>query len=873
MGAYYENAKSKIQCWFNKAADWQKDLFVSIWNGATDESELTKRAVKFIERDSFNVMCKSRPVTDFPTMFDFSEDRNIPVLLTNISDVEGVGAIAATSPLSFDPGLTIVYGENGCGKSSYVRLLKAIENPACSNNVISNVFSGECEQPKAKIAFMNDGAETIVEWTKSSNSKYPIQIYDTEIAKGFVEKENEVVYEPKVLTIITTMVNVYTQISDNYHNRSSIVGQQLADVPYELIGHSLIVRFLSASKAKEIELIKSEYGWNGEFEKELCVIEDTLKESDPQRALSALNARKEIAHKHKSEITRLYSLVSDSSCNEHLEKRRNQIQKKASADEWIKESKKKSLVRGFGESEWKTLWSDAIAFSKVFYGDHNEIPKSEDDLCVLCQQHMSTDVIKRLEFFKRFMQSTAIVDSEKAYNIFTESVRKLQENIDNKIHLDEIELELRSCSLDEDIIQQIIKLYSEILSRCRWLLGYTDTDVAECPRISNIEKFSKLIDECCKTTEAQIESLKKVIVDRDTLESKRLELIARRWMNGKFDAKHQVVKLDSIIKACRTNALTTLKKDLSDLLITSAYIDKFQSELSVLDTENQIKVELVSKGARRGRAYHQVSLKDLRAGEKRKTGEILSEGEFRVVSLAAFLADLSSWNKSMPFVFDDPITSLDQKYEGRVAKRLVSLSAERQVIVFTHRLAFAQLLNAEFNEYSKGGLDVKGTKRLTMKNIELRKSPLGQPCEPNFVKNINLHSAMCEFLKNDISKIKKAQQNGEHDVADLMLKALCSSFRSVIEQGIGHDLLCGIISRFGRNVSTLKVPMLMAITKDDVELFHKMMSKYSCYEHSQSLETPIFLPDITSIEADVIVMRDWASEYKKRCKKAQEIYS
>ena len=871
-GAYYENAKSKIQCWFNKAADWQKDLFVSIWNGATDESELTKRTVKFIERDSFNVMCKSRPVTDFPTMFEFSEERNIPVLLTNISEVKGVGAIAATSPLSFDFGLTIVYGENGCGKSSYVRLLKAIENPACSNNVISNVFSGECEQPKAKIAFMNDGAETIVEWTKSSNSKYPIQIYDTEIAKGFVEKENEVVYEPKVLTIITTMVNVYTQISDFYSNKKGVIEQQLANVPYELVGHSLISRFLSASKEKEVELIKSEYSWNDECEKELCVIEDTLKESDPKRALGALNARKEIIYKHKSEITRLYSLVSDSSCKEHLEKRRNQIQKKASSDEWIKESKKKSLVRGFGESEWKTLWSDAIAFSKVFYGDNNEIPKSEDDLCVLCQQHMSVDVINRLEFFKRFMQSTAIVDSENAFNVFTESVRKLQENIDNKIHIDEIELELRSCSLDEDIIQQIIKLYSDILSRCRWLLGYSDTDVTECPRISNIENFNKLIDECCKTTEAQIESLKKVIVDRDTLESKRLELIARRWMNGKFDVKHQIIKLDGIIKACRTNALTTLKKDLSDLLITSAYIEKFQSELSVLDTENQIKVELVSKGARRGRAYHQVSLKDLRAGEKRKAGEILSEGEFRVVSLAAFLADLSSWNKSMPFVFDDPITSLDQKYEGRVAKRLVSLSAERQVIVFTHRLAFAQLLNAEFDDYNKNAIDME-EKVLTIKNIELRKKPLGQPSNPNYVKNLNVKSATNLFLTNYIPKIRKAQSNGEYDTADRMIKALCSDFRSVVEQSIGQELLCGILSRFDRNVASLKIPMLIGMTKEDILSIHRMMSKYSCFEHSQSLETPVSLPDISSIEEDVRLMQEWVGEYRKRCDKAKKMYS
>ena len=39
-------------------------------------------------------------------------------------------------------------------------------------------------------------------------------------------------------------------------------------------------------------------------------------------------------------------------------------------------------------------------------------------------------------------------------------------------------------------------------------------------------------------------------------------------------------------------------------------------------------------------------------------------------------------------VFDDPVTSLDHKIVDEVARRLVSLSKERQVIVFTHSILF-----------------------------------------------------------------------------------------------------------------------------------------------------------------------------------------
>ena len=62
------------------------------------------------------------------------------------------------------------------------------------------------------------------------------------------------------------------------------------------------------------------------------------------------------------------------------------------------------------------------------------------------------------------------------------------------------------------------------------------------------------------------------------------------------------------------------------------------------------------------------------------------------------MADLNSISKTQAFIFDDPVTSFDHNYEENVAKQLVKLSLKRQVIVFTHRLAFAELLNQSMSE-------------------------------------------------------------------------------------------------------------------------------------------------------------------------------
>src|SRR5882672_2522851 len=69
-------------------------------------------------------------------------------------------------------------------------------------------------------------------------------------------------------------------------------------------------------------------------------------------------------------------------------------------------------------------------------------------------------------------------------------------------------------------------------------------------------------------------------------------------------------------------------------------------------------------------------------------GEIFSEGEHRCVALAAFLAELVTSKQYLGIVFDDPMSSLDHIHRKAVAARLVEEAEHRQVIIFTHDLAF-----------------------------------------------------------------------------------------------------------------------------------------------------------------------------------------
>ena len=62
----------------------------------------------------------------------------------------------------------------------------------------------------------------------------------------------------------------------------------------------------------------------------------------------------------------------------------------------------------------------------------------------------------------------------------------------------------------------------------------------------------------------------------------------------------------------------------------------------------------------------------------------------------------------------------------------------------------------------------------------------------------------------------------------------------------------------------LQLRYLHIINDDDIKIFERMMTKYSFFEHSQSSEKPVSLPEINDIAADIDEMLNWLNEYNKR---------
>lgn len=185
-------------------------------------------------------------------------------------------------------------------------------------------------------------------------------------------------------------------------------------------------------------------------------------------------------------------------------------------------------------------------------------------------------------------------------------------------------------------------------------------------------------------------------IDRDALEKDKLSLEARKWISEQAESiKNEIIRLRNIetynkwIASTNSKPISTKANQLAEIIITEAYVDRFNTELKLLGA-NKIKVELVKSKAIKGTVLHKLQLKD--ANTSVSVESILSEGERRIISLAAFLADVTHNPIISPFIFDDPICSLDQMWEEKNIQRLIQLSKERQVIIFTHRLSLLGMI-------------------------------------------------------------------------------------------------------------------------------------------------------------------------------------
>lgn len=172
------NVLQEILDWSYERPVWQRDalrrLILSSHLSDTDILDLTNICKG---SKGLSELREGKPLTssDLPQ----STSNSAPVSLVSIFHHYGVNALAENQTLKFSPKLTVVYGDNGAGKTGYIRILKEACRARGKEPILGNVSSGQTPlSPSVSIKYLL-GAENEVRNGRAivRTNRYPELVY------------------------------------------------------------------------------------------------------------------------------------------------------------------------------------------------------------------------------------------------------------------------------------------------------------------------------------------------------------------------------------------------------------------------------------------------------------------------------------------------------------------------------------------------------------------------------------------------------------------------------------------------------------------------------------------------------------------------
>ncbi len=780
--------------------------------------------------------------------------------LGSIGAIEGINALAPKSPLDFGKhNLAVIYGLNGSGKSGYVRILKHACGARQPGELHPNVFDHQLTEQKSLITYDKDGESISYDWVVADGpiaDLCGVDIFDTQCGRIYASGENEVSYEPPVLSFLSDLIAV----SEDVGNRLDIRIAKLPSTKPKLPGNFSTTdsgRWFNSITAKTPdETITQHCEWTDGNETELGDLQKRLAEKSPKDQARTLRTQKKHLDSLIDTLEASNKALSDENCNIFFGLKKALDTTKAAATAAAEQVFQNAPLEGIGTDVWKQLWEKARQFSEQEAYKEIQFPNvGEDARCVLCQQPLGDEAKECLHSFEDFVRGALEAEAKEAETALQKAIGDLPaEQTDEKLRE-----KLSAGGWNEDeITDSLIVIFEAFKARQSELLeAYSIDELSELPesvqwleaaraKSAGYEKSALQYDEDAKGD------------NREQLEARSLELQANKWLNQQQKSiqaeKKRLIQLDFLEEAKRltnTKALSRKKGELAELLITEAFVQRFNDELKRLRAGN-INVELAKTKTTKGRVLHKLRLCGTRGCGLE---DVLSEGEFRIIAIAAFLADVAGKAGVTPFVFDDPISSLDQDYEEAVVQRLVDLANDRQVIVFTHRLSLLSLIQ----DYGK-----KADNEPHLICVRQESWGVGEPGDtplsvkkPEKALNYLLDHRLT-FASNVLKKMGKENY-------EWIAKAMCSEFRILLERLIESDLMADVVQRYRRAVKTVgKLHRLSLITDNDCKLFDEMMTKYSKFEHSQPVEAPVQMPQPEEFKRDFETIKQWRAEFVKR---------
>ena len=334
-----------------------------------------------------------------------------PVSLASVAEPAHVNALSSAVPLTFlEDGITIVYGDNGSGKSGYARLLKRIARSRHSETVLTDVFRDTPGlEPTAKLGVRIGKEVHEVSWPESKRPELQRMLfYDNACGNSYIVNEADFPYRPYALFVMDGLIDGCVRMGRLIDSKLYENARRARQIPRatEGAGETEAARFLAmlnaSSSIENLDALLAKLEDPGMSIGAVEAEASALRSSDMRQTRRELERTVERLGELSNHIELVESVLGWEANNE-LDRTREELRKMAQAAEQHAESLSAEALPGVGAEAWKVLWDAAKRFSEDHaYVDQPFPVSGSDNRCVLCLQRLGesgSGVLTRLDQF------------------------------------------------------------------------------------------------------------------------------------------------------------------------------------------------------------------------------------------------------------------------------------------------------------------------------------------------------------------------------------------------------------------------------------------------------------------------------------------
>lgn len=818
--------------WLKKQDYWIKKLYWDLRNHGN------------ISDDDVNQIISSYISNTFDEVpYEWEEEQPQSIVLKKLYGVKGVNRLLADQEIAFGDNLTVIYGENGTGKTGYSRIIQQIGKYIGEVVPIKpNVFANDI-QPQAKIDYVTGNNSFTLEWSQHSDVKLNVKLFNSDCVHFSLNSDRKIDFTPHIFYIIEQLSIATQKLNAKVQEKiQSLSTSILSPIISATEVYQKIDNIIKTRKPEEViafDILIKKYSID-ELEKKR---ENLLKKLDKLSITVLDNEIKQLNLLDKS-IEQIIDIIDRSEFYSKKQYKTYRLNLKT-----IKELRTQSNIESILsklqiQDSIKQPFIEFILAADKFY--KVSVPKGEAfsklERCLFCGQSIdSQDVITHeiLDLYNDLIQASKF-----------DSIQKLEiENLkilENHKTVMERLTTLRQTQVvkDNNFISEhldiIIKFFKELIN-----------DDYE----NNIRSQIEILTTMRETISINIKNDKEKI---EEIDKNRTQV---NYELNEVNAKINIYKDWNIVKqylieyinlsqigVISNHAISKCQKEIQDKIYKQSFIEILQSTLSELKAPKEVQFNPVVSNSKMAikQGYNVIS-------KENGLNEILSEGEQTVVALAQFIAESKFNPNDNVLFFDDPVNSLDLKRMYVIAQVLVTLAKTKQIIIFTHNLVFLGYIKSVIEKMK----ELKQYKFYQTERVLIGENEYVGKVTERANPNVETY----KYYKDKIASILKRSNSAQLELSEIELAY--DYIRSGIEVLISLNILNGTTERYKHDISVNRFSKIKFDSiKEDQQALVDLYDNVCCYipGHSSSLAGKIE-PDIISLQNDFKTLNNIAQKY------------